>query len=46
MAKVELQAALGDLGLIYRACLNTALALRNGIGEDGLKKLQEAAEDY
>jgi hypothetical protein len=31
---------------IYRECLSTALALRNGIGEDGLRKLQEAAQDY
>ena len=31
---------------IYRACLETALALRNGIGDDGLRKLQEAAQDY
>jgi hypothetical protein len=31
---------------IYRKCLENALALRNGVGDDGLKKLQEAAQDY
>jgi hypothetical protein len=30
----------------YRACLDIALKLRNGIGEDGLRKLQEAFQDY
>lgn len=30
----------------YRACLDIALKLRNGIGEDGLQRLQEAGEDY
>lgn len=31
---------------VYRACLDIALKLRNGIGEDGLRRLQEAGEDY
>jgi len=31
---------------MYRECLATALALRNGIGDDGLRRLQEAAQDY
>lgn len=31
---------------IYRACLEIALKLRNGIGEDGLAKLREAFQDY
>lgn len=31
---------------IYRECLALALALRNGIGDAGLKTLQEAAQDY
>lgn len=31
---------------IYRACLNIALKLRNGLGEDGLSKLREACQDY
>ena len=31
---------------IYRACLETALKKRNGIGEDGLKRLQEACRNY
>lgn len=31
---------------IYRACLEIALKLRNGIGEAGLAKLQEACQDY
>ena len=30
----------------YRACLEIALALRNAIGEDGLRQLQEACQDY
>lgn len=31
---------------IYRACLDIALALRNGIGESGLQQLREACQDY
>lgn len=31
---------------IYRACLEIALKLRNALGEDGLAKLREAAQDY
>lgn len=31
---------------IYRACLEIALKLRNAIGEEGLRKLQEAGQDY
>lgn len=31
---------------IYRACLETALKLRNGIGEDGMRRLREAGEGY
>lgn len=30
----------------YRACLDTALRLRALIGDDGLRKLQEAFQDY
>ena len=30
----------------YRACLEIALKLRNGIGEAGLAKLRDAAQDY
>jgi len=30
----------------YRACLEIALALRNGVGEAGLAKLREACQDY
>jgi hypothetical protein len=32
--------------LIYRACLEIALALRNGLGDTVLKELQEACQDY
>jgi hypothetical protein len=31
---------------IYNACLQIALTLRNTLGDDNLKKLQEAAQDY
>ena len=31
---------------IYRACLEIALKLRNGLGEEGLRALQIATEDY
>jgi hypothetical protein len=31
---------------IYRACLEIALKLRNGLGEDNLAKLREACEGY
>jgi hypothetical protein len=31
---------------IYRQCLETALNLRAGLGEEGLRKLWEAAQDY
>lgn len=31
---------------IYRACLEIGLKLRNGLGEDGLKRLREACEGY
>lgn len=31
---------------IYRACLEIALKLRNALGEDGLKQLREACQDY
>jgi hypothetical protein len=31
---------------IYRACLETALRLRAGLGETGLGELREAAQDY
>jgi hypothetical protein len=31
---------------IYRACLEIALKLRNGLGEAGLAALREAAQDY
>ena len=30
----------------YRACLEIALKLRNGLGEEGLAKLREACEGY
>ena len=30
----------------YRACLEIALKLRQGLGDEGLRKLQEAAQDY
>jgi len=30
----------------WRDCLEIGLALRNGLGEDGLRKLREAAQDY
>ncbi len=30
----------------YRACLEIALKLRNGIGETGLARLREACQDY
>jgi hypothetical protein len=30
----------------YRACLDIALKMRNGIGEDGLRSLREACQDY
>lgn len=30
----------------YQACLKIALALRNSVGEEGLKKLQEACRNY
>lgn len=30
----------------YRASLEIALALRNGVGEDGLRKLTEACQDF
>lgn len=30
----------------YRACLDIALKLRNGIGEQGLAKLRDACQDY
>lgn len=30
----------------YRACLEIALKLRNGIGEEGLKLLRDACQDY
>lgn len=30
----------------YRACLETALKLRNGVGEAGLAKLRDACQDY
>lgn len=30
----------------YRACLEIALKLRNGLGEAGLKTLREAVQDY
>ena len=45
----------GDLGYdtdsrkaegIYRACLKIALKLRNALGEDGLRELREAVQDY
>lgn len=31
---------------IYRACLDIALKLRNGLGEANLRRLQEAFQDY
>jgi hypothetical protein len=31
---------------IYRQCLEIALKLRSAIGEDGLKRLNEASQDY
>lgn len=31
---------------IYRACLEIALKLRNALGDDGLRQLREAAQDY
>lgn len=31
---------------VYRACLDTGLKLRNALGEDGLKRLREALQDY
>ena len=31
---------------IYRACLEIALKLRNGLGEEGLRALQIATQDY
>lgn len=31
---------------IYRACLEIALKLRNGLGDETLRALQEAARDY
>jgi hypothetical protein len=31
---------------IYRACLDIALKLCNAIGDDGMRKLQEAGQDY
>jgi hypothetical protein len=31
---------------IYRACLKIALAIRNAVGDDGLKRLNEASQDY
>lgn len=31
---------------IYRGCLTIALALRNGVGDAGLRMLQDAAQDY
>ncbi len=31
---------------IYRACLEIALKLRNGLGEEGLRALQNATQDY
>ena len=31
---------------VYRECLETALRLRAGIGDEGIKRLQEAAQDY
>lgn len=31
---------------IYNECLKTGLALRNGLGENNLQALQEAAQDY
>lgn len=54
MAKAELEKVITDLGLVlsyefkdtYNACLKIALALRNGLGDEGLKRLQEAAQDY
>lgn len=31
---------------MYKACLETGLKLRNGLGEDGLRRLREACQDY
>jgi hypothetical protein len=31
---------------IYRACLDIALKLRNAIGDDGMRQLQQAGQDY
>lgn len=31
---------------IYRACLEIALKLRSAIGEEGIRQLREAAQDY
>jgi hypothetical protein len=31
---------------IWKACIDTALKMRNGLGEDGLAKLAEACQDY
>jgi hypothetical protein len=31
---------------IYQACLSTALKLRNGLGDENLQKLREAASNY
>lgn len=31
---------------LYRACLDIALKLRAGIGEDGLQQLRDACQDY
>ncbi len=30
----------------YKACLEIGLKLRNALGEDGLKRLREACQDY
>lgn len=32
--------------LVYRACLEVALKLRDGIGDEGLRALSEAFQDY
>lgn len=31
---------------IYRACLDIGLKLRNALGDDGLRRLREACQDY
>jgi hypothetical protein len=31
---------------VYRACLEIALQLRSGLGEEGLSRLRKAAQDY